>query len=121
MGGVEPEVSVEEVGRCRSVNAPYLEETDAYLEAALKEHEEFVKEDMHGQSMVSQVKCRVLGIYVKVNNPVALNRGLNAAVELAIKLSRGEREGIDEYLRIMKRTMPKENYDSIMDFLKNFL
>ncbi|MFQ5815042.1 MAG: DUF447 domain-containing protein [Candidatus Hydrothermarchaeaceae archaeon] len=120
-GGAEPEVAREEVSRCGSVDAPYLKDASAHLEALLGEHYEFVKEDRHGRSSVSRVKCEILAANVKTRHPVALNRGLNAAIELAIHLSRGEKEGIEEYLGVMKKTLPRQQYDNIMSFLKIYI
>ncbi len=119
--GAEPEVGSEEVKRCASVNAPFLKDAGAHLEAKLLEHSEYVKEDKHGRSEVSNVECEVLAVKVNAKHPVAVNRGLNAAIELAVHLSRGEKEGAHEYLRIMERILPKHQYNRIMNFLKNYL
>jgi len=118
VGGDEPEVTNEEIGKCGSVNAPYLKEATAYLEASLREHTESVKEDSHGTSKVYVAKCEIRKVQVNTKNPVAINRGLNQSIELAIHLSRGEKEGIEEHLKIMKKTLPKEQYSRIMDFLR---
>ncbi len=120
-GGAEPEVSGDEVIPCRSVNAPFLRSASAYLEASLEGHSESINEDRHGRSNVSKVRCNIQKIQVNTTTPVAINRGLNSAIELAIHLSRGEKEGLEDHLKVMKKALPKNQYDSIMDFLKIYL
>lgn len=120
-GGAEPEVRDDEVSECRRVKAPFIRSASAYIEARLHGHEEYVKEDRHGRSEVSRVECEVLGIKVNKRFPMAVNRGLNAAIELAIHLSRGEKEGLEEHLKIIERVLPKNEYDEILGFIKAYL
>jgi hypothetical protein len=67
------------------------------------------------------MRCIVVREVIKRKHPVGFNRGLGAAVELAIKLSRGQKEGCEEYLSIMQRTMAREDYDKISTFLKPYI
>ncbi len=120
-GGAEPEVGEDEVAPCEGVKAPYLKDASAYLEVQLRGHKEFVKEDRHGKSEVSSVSCEVVGVVVNKKHPMAVNRGLNVAIELAIHLSRDERERVEEYLGIMKKALSKEEYERIEGFLQKYL
>lgn len=116
-GGAEPELKESEVGKARTVDAPFIKSSHAYLEAQLKSHRAHRKTDDHRVSRVSRIRCAVARVSVQKEHPIGFNRGLGAAVELAIKLSRNQKEGCEEYLGIMKRTMAKKDYDKIHAFL----
>jgi hypothetical protein len=120
-GGEEPELDASEVGKARRVRAPFIKRSHAYLEASLKDQREYVKVDDYKVSEVSMMRCIIVREVTKRKHPVGFNRGLGAAVELAIKLSRGQKEGCEEYLNIMQRTMAREDYDKINAFLKPYL
>ena len=120
-GGEEPEVEASEVGKARMVQAPFIKSSQAYLEVRLKYQREYVKVDDYKISEVSMMKCKVVREVIKRKHPMGFNRGLGAAVELAIKLSRGQKEDCEEYLSIMQRTMSREDYDKINTFLKPYI
>lgn len=120
-GGEEPEVSGSEIGRALRVKAPFLKEAHAYFEASLRSRREYLGVDEYGSSEVSVVKCRVVRTVVKRRHPVGFNRGLAAAVELAIKLSRGQRGGAEEQLEVIRRTLGEEMRERILVFLRPYL
>lgn len=120
-GEEEPEVNSSETGRARRVKAPFLKGSHAYLEAALRGQREYVKVDEYKLSEVSIVRCSIVRVVVKRKHPVGFNRGLAAAVELAIKLSRGQKEGLEKEMNIIQRTLNAEEYEKISAFLKPYL
>ncbi len=120
-GGEEPEVSPSEVAAAKTINAPYLRVASAYLEAELKGHEEHYIEDKYGGSRVSEARLRVRRVVTPVKHSLAVNRGLSAAIELAIKLSRGETDELDKYRGIMKKTLGTEEFSKIEKFLADYL
>lgn len=120
-GGGEPEVSPGEVAATKAVDAPHLKAATAYVEAELISHEERTIEDKYGRNKVSNVRLKVRRITAKVKHPIAVNRGLSAAIELAIRLSRGEKDELDGYLGIMKKTLGANEFARIKDFLDDYL
>ena len=117
-GGAEPEVGPEEVAKAGSVDAPYLEKAGAYIEAVLLEHKEYLKRDQYRKSEASVILCRVEKATVK-GLPQGPNRGLNHAIELAIELTRGRRDGMARHMEVMKKTLPQEEYRRIEVFLRS--
>lgn len=114
--GEENEVSSTDVLQAKNVPAPYLKEANAIIESKLISHKEQVISDRYKESEFSTVRFQIAGVTVIKRHPVAVTRGLYAAIELAISLSRGR--GPDErYLKIMKKTLEKEEYDKIMELL----
>lgn len=108
-GGAEPEVDPEEVAGAGSVDAPYLEKAAAYIEAILLEHKEYLKRDRYRESEASVILCRVERVTVK-GLPQGPNRGLNHAIELAIELTRGERDGVAHHMEVIRKAIPQEEY-----------
>jgi hypothetical protein len=60
--------------------------------------------------------CRVENTGVNKKYPIAINRGLFAAIEVAVAMSRGM-EPQKRYLEIMERTLAPEEYKRIMELL----
>lgn len=120
-GGEEPEIEASEIGKARRVKAPFLKKAHAYFEASLRSQRKYLKVDEYEPSEVSVLKCGVMRVVVKRRHPVGFNRGLAAAVELAIKLSRGRREDAEEQLKIIRRTLGLEEYEKISAFLRPYL
>lgn len=117
----EPEVKEEETGKAETVYAPFLRESHAYLEAGVLGFSRYTKRDAHGTSQVYVVKCRVQRRVVLRSCPVGLNRGIAAAIEIAIKLSRGRKDGVEEHMRVMRRTLNAAEYSEIASFLDQHL
>lgn len=115
-GGREPEVGKNEVKRA-SVNAPFLKNAHAFIEAKLKEHREYVKKDEYKKSIVCTARCGVSRVVVNKKYPVAVNRGLFAAVELAIMLSREKREDVQRYMKVMRKSLNPREYKKIKELL----
>ncbi len=115
-GGREPEVRKNEVKRA-SVNAPFLKNAHAFIEAKLKEHREYVKKDEYKKSRVCTARCEVSRVVVNKRCPVAVNRGLFAAVELAIMLSRERREDVQRYMNVMRKSLNPREYKRIKELL----
>ncbi len=114
--GKENEVSSTDVLQAKNVPAPYLKEANAIIESKLISHKEQVISDRYNESEFSIVRFQIAGVTVNKRHPVAVTRGLYAAIELAISLSRG-REPDERYLKIMKKTLEKEKYNKIMELL----
>lgn len=112
----EPEVTEEDTEKAKTVNAPFLKDSHAYLEVGVLGFSRYTKRDAYGESEVYMFKCRARRTVVLRAHPIGLNRGVAAAIELAIKLSRGSRE-IGEHLRIMRRTLSAREYAEIVSYL----
>jgi hypothetical protein len=117
----EPEVQLEDTGEAETVYAPFLKNSHAYLESKLLGTRRYLKRDRYGASEVFMFRFGVMKIEVLKKYPVGFNRGLAAAIELAINLSRGKKEGWEEQVRIMKRVLSTKEYREIISFLKQQL
>lgn len=115
-GEAENEISGDEILPAGNVDAPFLKDVNAYIELEMQTHEEKIKEDMHGEMEFSQIVCTVKKITVSKEYPIAINRGLFAAIEVAVAKSRGM-EPQKRHLEIMERTMTKEEYEKIRRLL----
>lgn len=115
-GEKENEVSPVDVLPAENVDAPFLKEANAYIELEMQSHEEKTKKDMHGEMEFSRVVCRVVSFNINKKYPIAINRGLFAAIEVAVAKSRGM-EPQKRYLEIMEITLSPEEYKKIMEFL----
>lgn len=115
-GGDENEVSRDEISPAKNVNAPLLKDASAWLEAELQSHSEHARADHDKETEFSIVKCQVVEFKINKKYPVAVNRGLFAAIELAIAVSRGK-EPDERYLKIMEKTLTPEEYKRIREFL----
>ncbi|MFQ6135748.1 MAG: DUF447 domain-containing protein [Candidatus Hydrothermarchaeales archaeon] len=120
-GERELEVGLEEVRNAEHVKAPYITNANAYIELLLSSHKELEKRDRYGRARISLVKCEIKSINVIKKHPVVINRGLYAAIELAILLSRGERKEARRYLEIMQKTLDKGEYNRIEKLLEGRL
>ncbi|MFQ6105770.1 MAG: DUF447 domain-containing protein [Candidatus Hydrothermarchaeaceae archaeon] len=109
--GAEPEVCGKEVGKSE-VNAPFLKDAAAYIEAVLVNHKE--------ETEFSHVRCSVSKVVVEKKHPFAVNRGLYAAVEAAIALSRGSRD-IEGHMDIMRKALPQGEYSRIEKLLEEYI
>jgi len=116
-GGKEREVGSEDVMGETGMNAPVLKEAFAVIEGELLGRKKYVRKDRYGASEVAVVKLRVIDVIVLKAFPKAVNRGLHAAVELAIELSRGKKENKDRYLKVMKRSLRAREYGRILELL----
>ncbi len=114
----EPEIRQADVEKAEKVDAPFLRDSNAYIEARVLGYRNYLKRDRYGESEVYVFKCGVLKIVILKAYPVGLNRGVAAAIELAIKLSRGDKKGLDEHIRIMRRTLSASEYREIASFLE---
>lgn len=115
-GGSEPEVGENEAKKA-STNAPFLKVAHAFIEARLKEHKEYVKKDEYKKSRVCAARCEVLRVVVNKRYPAAVNRGLFAAVELAIMLSRERKEDMQHCMKIMRKSLSYGEYKKIKELL----
>jgi hypothetical protein len=112
----ENEISADETTPAENVDAPVLKDANAYLELEMQAHEEKTKKDEHGEMEFSRVVCRVVNFNVNKEYPIAVNRGLFAAIEVAVARSRGM-EPDSRYVEIMERTLSPEEYKKIMELL----
>jgi hypothetical protein len=115
-GERENEVAQSDVIPAESVDAPSLKEANAWIELKMQSSEEKKRLDMDGEMEFSRVVCKVVNFNVGKKYPVAINRGLFAAIEVAIAVSRG-REPDERYLEIMEKTLTPEEYKRIREFL----
>ncbi len=115
------EVETQRVKRAGTVDAPYLLDAQAYVEAELKEVENVEVNDHLGKSTRSILTLKVRGITVLEEAPVAPNRGFFAGVELAISLSRGQTGDVVRLMGIIKKTLPSAEVRRIEEFLKSYL
>jgi hypothetical protein len=115
-GGEENEITADETIPAENVDAPILKDANAYLELKMQTSEEKTKKDEHGEMKFSRVVCRVVNTGVNKEYPVAVNRGLFAAIEVAVAMSRGM-EPQKRHLEIMERTLSPEEYKKIMELL----
>lgn len=114
--GLENEISLTEVRPAKSIDAPLLKEASAWIEAELQSHNEHMKKDHHKETEFSTVKCQVVEFTINKKYPIAVTRGLFAAIELAIAISRGKKAD-EHYLKIMEKTLTPEEYKKIREFL----
>jgi uncharacterized protein len=118
-GGKEREIDAEDVvGETgMNANAPVLKEAFAVIQGELLGHKKYVRKDRYGTSEVAVVKLRVIDVIVLKAFPKAVNRGLYAAVELAVELSRGKTGNKERYLKVMKRSLRAREYRRIQELL----
>ena len=114
--GTENEVSRTEVRPAKNVNAPLLRDANAWIEAELQSHNEHMRKACNKGTEFSTVNCRVVEFTVNKRYPIAVTRGLFAAIELAIAVSRGKKAD-ERYLKIMEKTLTPEEYKKIMEIL----
>lgn len=109
-GGREPEVRKNEIKKAKSVDAPFLRVAHAFIEAKLKK-------DRYKKSRFCTARCEVSKVVVNKRYPVAVNRGLSAAVELAIALSRERKEDLQRYMKLMRKSLNSREYKKIKKLL----
>lgn len=115
-GSAETELGADEIIPAENVEAPLIRGANAWIEAKLLSHTEHVRKDAHGDTEFSTVKCLVVQLTVNKEYPIAVNRGLFAAIEAAIAVSRGS-EPDERHLEIMEKTLAPEEYRKIRDLL----
>ncbi len=103
------------------VSAPYLTSAHAYVQAELKGVEGIKMDDDFGAATIAKMTLRAKEMKVLIPMPTAPNRGLFAAIELAITLSRSRKKEIQPYLDIIKKTLPRAESDEIAEFVKDYL
>ncbi|MBU2559656.1 DUF447 family protein [archaeon] len=115
-GEAENEIAKDETISAENVDAPALKEANAWIELKMQTSEEKTKSDMHGEMKFSRVKCIVENITINKKYPIAINRGLFAAIEAAVAKSRGM--PVDaRHIEIMQRTLSPEEFKKIKELL----
>jgi len=112
------EVEIKNAKKAKHANAPYLAEANAYIEAGVKELKKSERADKHGTSRAVEFTLAPNRIKILKPFPVALNRGLFAAVEIAISLSRKRKAGIKKNLAIIRKTRSRSEYEKISEYVK---
>jgi hypothetical protein len=112
----ENEITTEDVIPANNVDAPVLKYANAWLEVEMLSHNEHTKKDRHGEMEFSKVLCKVVNFNINKKYPVAVNRGLFAAIETAIAVSRG-RKPDERHLEIMEKTLTSKEYRRIRELL----
>lgn len=115
-GEAENEIAGDETIPAENVDAPVLKEANAWIELAMQTHEEKTRRDARGEMEFSRVVCRVVNTTINKKYPIAVNRGLFAAIEVAVARSRGM-EVQKRHLEIMERTLAPEEYEKIRRLL----
>ncbi|RLF61161.1 MAG: hypothetical protein DRN25_00960 [Thermoplasmata archaeon] len=92
---------------------PVLKDCSGYILAEVLEMEE---KENKGIFLLKVIKKVSLSDF-----PEPFSRGLGAAVELAIELTRGRRDNIGKYLRVMKKCLEEEKFKRIEEFLGEYL
>ena len=115
------EIETGDVLRAKVVSAPYLKAASAYVEAELLSCEYVNRKDGFGRVSVAKMTLKAVNTVVLSPFPVAPNRGLFAAIEIAVLLSRGVKKDVKGYLAVIKKTLPPEESEAVVDFVKNFL
>ena len=115
-GEAENEVAPSDVRPAENVDAPVLKEANAWIELKMQSSTEKTRHDEHGEMEFSCIVCRVENTGVNKKYPVAINRGLFAAIEVAVAKSRGM-EPDSRHLEIMERTLSPEEYKKIKELL----
>jgi len=100
------ELETESVGRAEHVDAPYLLRALAYVECRVGELRGFERSDRLGRAVMAEVQLQPVSVAVLSPFPLAVNRGVFAAVELAIELSRGEGQNAERWLEVIRKTVP---------------
>jgi uncharacterized protein len=110
-----------DVLRAEVVSAPYIKAANAYVEAELLSCEYVNREDSFGPASVAKMTLNAVNTVVLSPFPMAPNRGFFAAIEIAVLLSREEGKDVPGYLEVVKKTLPPEESEAVVDFVKNFL
>ncbi len=105
----------------KNINAPVLKNARAVIECKVDSYKEYLKEDKYGKSRVFLFKIKVVNCYLLNNKnlPKVLNRGENAVLEIAVKLSRRD-YNIERELKIAKRCLAYEDYKKLISLIKPF-
>lgn len=111
------EIEIKNVRKAKHVNAPYLAEANAYIETVVKELKESERVDKYGRAAMVEFTLAPKNIKILKPFPIALNRGLFAAIEIAIALSRKRKTGIKKNLEIIRKTRSKE-HEQINEYVK---
>jgi len=118
-GKQEKEIEIENVKKAKHVNAPYLAEANACIEAEVKELKESEGVDKYGRAKMVEFTLAPRNIKILKPFPIALNRGLFAAVEIAIALSRKRKTGFKKNLEIIRKT--RSDYEQINKYVKSVM
>ncbi len=118
-GGKENEICSEDIIRKTGVNAPVLKEAFAVIEGELLGYKKYTRKDRYRTSEVAVAKLKVRAVRVLKEFPRAVNRGLYAAIELAVDLSRGRTVSKDRYLKVMKRSLRAGEYRRVLGLLES--
>ncbi|MFV2040971.1 MAG: DUF447 domain-containing protein [Candidatus Hydrothermarchaeales archaeon] len=110
-----------DVLRAKVVSAPYIKGTNTYVEAELLSCEYVNSRDSFGPASVAKLTLKAVNIVVLSPFPVAPNRGLFAAIEIAVSLSRGMEKDVQGYLEVVKKTLPPEESEAVVDFVNSFV
>ena len=115
-GEAENEVANEDVTPAKNVYAPVIVEANAWIELKMKTMDEKKVSDMHGETEFSRIVCSVENTGVNKEYPIAINRGIFAAIEAAVAKSRGM-EVAKRHIEIMERTLSPEEFKKIKELL----
>jgi hypothetical protein len=102
------------------VDAPYLKEALAIVQAELKDFEVIENTDLFGHSSVAKMTFKAKAVDVFFPFPMAPNRGFYCVLELAIALSRGLTENIKGYLEIIEKTLSPDEAKRIVEVVKEY-
>lgn len=117
-GAGEVELEGGEFEGCARVNAPYLKSGAAFFEVEVEGVSFFEKDDEVGTTRFAEVIGRILKTHIIDEFPLPYNRGLGAAVELAVDLSRGNKDNVARHLKVMDKVMPEEEVEKIRSLIE---
>jgi hypothetical protein len=115
-GEAENEIPPDEIIPAKNIEAPSIKEANAWIELKVQSTEEKTKRDMHGEMKYSRMIFSTEKIAVNKKFPVAINRGVFAAIETAVALSRGMKPD-PRHIEIMERTLAPEEFAKIKELL----
>jgi hypothetical protein len=107
-------------GRAGKVNAPFLKTAHAYLETKVKDVEEFNSTDHLGNSKGAVITLKIVDGCILHPFPQTPNRGFFSAIELAISLSRGNKDDVKNHLQVIKKCLSEEESERIKEFVDSF-
>jgi hypothetical protein len=120
-GGRGQELPRGDYNVCAMINAPCLKGAAATIELRMTGKKEMLKQDKIGETKFYSINGEILKVNIIDSIPKGYNRGLGAAVELAIELSRGNKKNIPKYLSIMEKTLENSEFNKIKRFIKSFM
>jgi len=114
-------VETMDVIQAPGVSAPYIKDVNAYFEAELVSCEYVNRTNGFGSASIAKITLKAVKTAVLSPFPVAPNRGLFAAIEIAVSLSRGVNKDIQGYLKVVKKTLPPEEAEAVVEFVNSFI